>query len=75
MERRGFFAASLFNSEFSPPEVIRDIMVSAVSAPQFEGYDQAMSMAENAVAEADGSQNQQSLMLAAQRKINVFLNQ
>ncbi len=57
------------------PEVIRDIMASAVSAPQFEGYDQAMSMAENAVSEADGSQNQQSLMLAAQRKINVFLNQ
>lgn len=57
------------------PEVIRDIMSSATAAPQFERYEQAMSMAESAVAEADGSQNQQSLMLAAQRKINVFLNQ
>jgi len=57
------------------PEVIRNIMTTAVAAPQFERYDQAMSMAENAVAEAGGSQNQQSRMLAAQREINVFLNQ
>lgn len=57
------------------PEVIRDIMTTAVAAPQFERYDQAMMMAENAVAEAGSVQNQQSRMLAAQREINVFLNQ
>lgn len=57
------------------PEVIREIMTTAVSAPQFEGCEQAMIMAESAVAEAGSGQNQQSRMLAAQREINIFLNQ
>lgn len=61
-------------SGFSP-EVIRDIMTTAVSAPQFERYNQAMIMAESAVAESGSSQNQQSRMLTAQREINIFLNQ
>ena len=60
-------------SGFSPG-VIRDIMTTAVSAPQFERYNQAMIMAESAVAES-GGQNQQSRMLTAQREINIFLNQ
>ncbi len=57
------------------PEVIRDIMTTAVAAPQFERYDQAMIMAESAAADAAGTQTQQSRLLAAQREINVFLNQ
>ena len=57
------------------PEVIRGIMTTAVAAPQFERSDQAMIMAESAVAEAVGTQTQQSRLLAAQREINVFLNQ
>lgn len=60
-------------SGFSPG-VIRDIMTTAVSAPQFERYNQAMIMAESAVAES-GGQNQQSRILTAQREINIFLNQ
>ena len=56
-------------------EVIRDIMTAAAVSPQFEGRDQAMAMAESAVAEAAGEMNLQSRLLAAQRKINVFLNQ
>lgn len=57
------------------PEVVRDIMTTAVSGPQFEGCEQAMIMAENAVAESASGQNQQSRMLMAQREINIFLNQ
>ena len=47
-------------------------MSTAVTAPRFERSDQAMMMAESAVAEA-GDQEQR--MLIAQREINVFLNQ
>ena len=55
-----------------PAELIREIMSTAVTAPRFERSDQAMMMAESAVAEA-GDQEQR--MLIAQREINVFLNQ
>lgn len=57
------------------PGVIREIMTTAVATPQFERYNQAMIMAESAVAEAGGGQNKLSSMLAAQREINIFLNQ
>ena len=57
------------------PEVIRDIMTTAVATPRFERYEQAMIMAESAAAEDGNGQNQQSRMLTAQREINIFLNQ
>ncbi|MBQ6986315.1 MAG: extracellular solute-binding protein [Oscillibacter sp.] len=55
-------------------EAIDKIMSTAVSAPRFDGYEQALMMAENAVADemalditrGDG-------LTAAQREINVFL--
>ena len=61
-------------SGFSP-EVIHDIMSSAVVVPRFDAYSQAMIMAESAVQEsADGGTAGQSRMLTAQREINIFLN-
>ena len=55
--------------------VLAEIMSTAVTAPQFERSSQAVLMAESAVVEADGGQNQQSRMLIAQWEIDVFLNQ
>ncbi|WP_325199569.1 extracellular solute-binding protein [Oscillibacter sp.] len=55
-------------------EIIREIMSTAATAPRFESGGQAMIMAESAVSES-GGQNQQSRMLIAQREINIFLNQ
>lgn len=57
-------------------EVIRKIMGTAVVAPRFDSYNQAMMMAEQAVTDALLSgQVEQSQMLATQREINIYLNQ
>ncbi len=63
-------------SEGFTREVIHKIMGTAVVAPRFNDYDQAMMMAEQAVAEAMSSdQVDQSKMLTMQREINIYLNQ
>ena len=57
-------------------EIIHKIMGSAVVAPRFDSYNQAMMMAERAVSEAMLSEQiEQSQMLATQREINIYLNQ
>lgn len=57
-------------------EIIHKIMGTAVVAPRFNDYGQAMMMAEQAVAEAmSGDQIDQSRMLTTQREINIYLNQ
>lgn len=64
------------SSEGFTREVIHKIMGTAVVAPRFNDYDQAMVMAEQAVAEAiSGDQIDQSRMLTTQREINIYLNQ
>lgn len=56
--------------------VIREIMDSAVAVPGFDGYQQALMIAENAVAEElSGETSQKNRLLTAQREINIFLNQ
>ena len=60
-------------SGFSP-EMIHRIMSNAVVVPQFNTYSQAMSMVENAIQSAAGSQLGQSGMLIAESEINVFLS-
>lgn len=53
---------------------IHKIMSKAVVTPHFTGYDQAMSMAENGVAqEINNSQSDDVNMLTIQREINQFL--
>lgn len=55
-------------------EAISTIMNTAVSAPRFDGYEQALMMAENAVADAlEQERTQGNGLTAAQREINVFL--
>ena len=54
-------------------EVIRKIMDTAVVAPRFDGCDQALIMAESAVAD-ELSRDRASVAAAAQREINLFLN-
>ena len=57
-------------------EVIRKMMSTAVVAPRFDGYDQALMMAENAVAaEMDSAQRRSDGVAAAQREINLFLSE
>ena len=55
-------------------EVIHKIMDTAVVAPRFDEYDQAVMMAERAVSEALSSEQLDlNRMLTAQREINVYL--
>ena len=64
------------SSEGFTREVIHKIMGTAVVAPRFNDYDQAMMMAERAVSEAlAGDQVDQSRLLTTQREINVYLSQ
>lgn len=57
-------------------EIIHKIMDTAVVTPRFDGFNQAMMMAEQAVGAAMLSeQSQQSQMVTAQREINIYLNQ
>ena len=57
-------------------EIIHKIMDTAVVAPRFDGYSQAMMMAEQAVTETMLSeQSEQSKMITAQREINIYLSQ
>ena len=56
-------------------EVIRKIMSTAVVAPRFDGYDQALIMAENAVDnELSQDRGHSNGVAAAQREINLFLS-
>ena len=56
-------------------EVIRKIMSAAVVAPRFDKYDQALIMAESAVAaEMSQDQSRGNGIAAAQREINLFLS-
>ena len=53
---------------------IRRIMSTAAAAPHFDGYDQALMMAESAVAEQlEADEIQDNALLTAQREINIFL--
>ncbi len=60
-------------SGFSP-EMIRQIMSNAVVVPKFDAYNQAVNMAESAIADSANSQLGQSEMLIAESEINIFLN-
>lgn len=63
-------------SEGFTREVIHKIMGTAVVAPRFNDYDQAMMMAERAVNEALLSEQvNQSQLLTTQREINIYLSQ
>lgn len=56
-------------------EVLHKIMSTAAAAPRFERYDQALAMAESAVAdELSRDQIDGSGIMTAQREINLFLN-
>ena len=68
------FRADIPTSDGFGWEAIGKIMSTAVSAPRFDGYEQALMMAESAVADemAAESANGNGLT-AAQREINVFL--
>ena len=56
-------------------EIIRKIMSTAVVAPRFDKYDQALIMAESAVAdEMSQDQTRSNGIAAAQREINLFLS-
>ena len=55
-------------------EAIDKVMSTAVSAPRFDGYEQALMMAENAVAdELEQERAQSDRLTAAQREITIFL--
>ena len=55
-------------------DAISKIMSTAVSAPRFDGYEQALMMAENAVADAMAlDRTRGNGLISAQREINVFL--
>lgn len=57
-------------------EIIHEIMDTAVVAPRFDGYSQAMLMAEQAVSEVMLSEQvEQSQMVSTQREINIYLSQ
>ena len=60
-------------SGFSP-EMIHQIMSSAVVAPRFNAYSQALIMVEQAIQASADSQLGQSGMLIAENEINFFLN-
>ena len=60
-------------SGFSP-EMLHQIMGDAVVVPRFDGYSQAIIMAETAIQESASSQLGQSGMLLAESEINYFLN-
>ena len=60
-------------SGFSP-EMIRQIMSNAVVVPKFDAYNQAVNMAESAIADSANSQLGQSGMLIVESEINYFLN-
>ena len=60
-------------SSFSP-EMIHQIMSNAVVVPKFDGYSQAISMAENAIQDAANNQLGHSGILIAESEINIFLN-
>lgn len=53
-------------------EAIHKIMGTAVSAPRFDGYEQALMMAESAVADESAPGDR---LTVAQREINVFLSE
>ena len=56
-------------------EVMGEIMRTGVTTPKFDRYDQALAMAQGAVAEVlSGSETLQTRLLTAQREINIFLN-
>ena len=55
-------------------EVIRKIMSTAVVAPRFDGYEQALIMAESAVADELNNEQNRGNGVAAQREINLFLS-
>ncbi len=62
-------------TDFTPKE-LGNIMNTAVVAPRFDTYSQAMIMAESAVANELSSEIlQKSRLLNAQREINIYLNQ
>lgn len=61
--------------DFSP-EVIGNIMETAAIRPQFDGYRQALTMAEQAVSDAlSGSGGLHTQLISSQREINIFLSQ
>ena len=60
-------------SGFSP-DMIHQIMSNAVVVPKFDAYNQAVNMAESAIADSANSQLGQSGMLIAESEINLFLN-
>ena len=55
-------------------EVIRKIMSTAFVAPRFDGYEQALIMAESAVADELNNEQNRGNGVAAQREINLFLS-
>ena len=56
-------------------EVMGEIMQTGVTAPKFDRYDQALTMAQSAVTEIlTGSEALQTRLLTAQREINIFLS-
>lgn len=56
-------------------EVMGEIMQTGVTAPKFDRYDQALTMAQSAVTEIlSGSEALQTRLLTAQREINIFLS-
>ena len=55
--------------------VLGEIMRTGVTAPKFDLYDQALTMAQSEVAEIlSKSEGFQTQLLAAQREINIFLS-
>ena len=57
------------------PEIMGEIMQTGVTTPRFDGYDQALTMAQSAVAEVlSGNAALQTCLLTAQREINIFLS-
>ena len=56
-------------------EVMGEIMQTGVTTPKFDRYDQALTMAQSAVAEVlSGDEALQTRLLSAQREINIFLS-
>ena len=56
-------------------DVVGSIMQTAVIASQFDGYEQALAMAQSAVAQVMNSSDAlNSRLLAAQREINIYLS-
>lgn len=56
-------------------DVVSSIMQTAVIAPKFDGYEQALTMAQSAVTQVMNSNDAlNSRLLAAQREINIYLS-